>query len=87
VGGGESLTEVVLRLRRLLDRLITATNSQRCVGLIGHGGLYRMALPYVLDNVSPRYAFDHTQAFAQTVIAEVRNGAPMCLEWNGARPA
>jgi broad specificity phosphatase PhoE len=86
VGGGESLAEIVLRLRRFLDRF-TREPASRCVGLIGHGGLYRMALPHVLDNVSPRFAIEHTQAYGQTVIAQARGGVLTCLEWNGVTPA
>jgi broad specificity phosphatase PhoE len=86
VGGGESLAEIILRLRRFLDRF-TMDAASVCVGLIGHGGLYRMALPHILGNVSPRFAIDHTQSYGQTVVAEARGGRLTCLEWNGATPA
>jgi broad specificity phosphatase PhoE len=86
VGGGESLGEAVQRLDRLIQTFLRRGAPQTGVALISHGGLLRMALPHILSNVSPEFAFNNTPGYGQLVVGEVRSTAVACIDWCGASP-
>jgi broad specificity phosphatase PhoE len=55
--GGESLADIAARFRALMARLVSI--DAPTVAAVGHGGLFRVALPLVLPNVSPWFAASH----------------------------
>ena len=83
VGGGESLTETVVRLRRFLQGFGAEEGSDHRVALIAHGGLYRMALPHMFANVSPEFAIENTHGYGLLIVAEAKDGKLICLDWDG----
>ena len=86
VGGGESLTEVVDRLAGFLTTLRETARDNSVIGLIGHGGLYRVALPHVLTGVTPQFAFENTLGYGRLIVAETRGVDLVCVEWDGRTP-
>jgi probable phosphoglycerate mutase len=79
--GGESLAEVDTRFRPLMARLV-AMNA-RAVVAVGHGGLFRIALPLVLPNVSPTFAASHGLGHGDMVIAMHTGSGWRCERWAG----
>lgn len=81
---GESFNDIRARfvpfITGLVDRYAT---SGAVIALVAHGGLYRLMLPLVLENVSPAYA--HATPFPNTgfVRAETRGGQLVAVEWCG----
>jgi len=73
----------VARLGQFLQRFLEAGQDDLRVALIGHGGLYRMALPHVLANISPQFAVANTRGYGQLIVIEARGGNLMCLDWDG----
>lgn len=84
--GGESLDDIRARFSLLAQELANLANAGHPVLCIGHGGLYRAALPSFLVNVS--HAFAHSVDFPTTglVSAEVRAGSMVCTAWCGRPP-
>jgi broad specificity phosphatase PhoE len=83
VGGGESLSELVARLRGFLQQFLSKADSDSRVVLVGHGGLYRMALPHIFANVSPQFAYANTPGYGQLIVADVKDREFICIEWAG----
>jgi broad specificity phosphatase PhoE len=86
VGGGESLQEIVMRLKSFLGRFAAACGSEDRVLFVSHGGLYRVALPLVFENVGREFAFQRIVGHAETVIGEVADGRIWCRSWCGSEP-
>jgi broad specificity phosphatase PhoE len=82
VGGGESLTEIVTRLRQFLQTFLNVGQDDVHAAFIAHGGLYRMALPHVLANISPQFAFENIRGYGQLIVAESRGGSLTCVDWD-----
>ncbi|SDR86279.1 histidine phosphatase family protein [Actinopolymorpha singaporensis] len=78
VGGGENLHEIRARFRSFVDELGTRAGN---TVLVGHGGLYRCALPGVLSNVTPRWALAHPLANTETVTARPHRGRLVAVAW------
>ena len=83
VGGGESLPEIVARLKGFLDMLLNDEPDDRRVGLIAHGGLYFTALPHIFANISPEFAFANTRGYGLVIVGEARDGELACVDWDG----
>lgn len=78
VGGGENLHEIRARFRSFVDQVATQAGT---TVLVGHGGLYRCALPGVLANVTPRWALTHPLANTETVTARYHRGRLVAAAW------
>ncbi|MET9019083.1 histidine phosphatase family protein [Actinopolymorpha sp. NPDC004070] len=78
VGGGENLHEIRARFRSLVDEVAGQAGT---TVLVGHGGLYRCALPAVLANVTPRWALTHPLATTETVTARLYRGRLVAVGW------
>lgn len=83
---GESLDDIRARFSSFADELVALATEGQQVLCIGHGGLYRAALPGFLVNVT--HAFAHSVDFptTATVTAEVRTEALVCTAWCGRPP-
>lgn len=80
-GGGESLTEIEDRFGAFVFSLARRFPDGGDVILLGHGGLFRCALPHVLANVSARYSFANVLDHVAWVMAEFRDGELVCRDW------
>lgn len=78
VGGGENLHEIRARFRSLVEEVAGQAGT---TVLVGHGGLYRCALPAVLANVTPRWALAHPLANTETVTARPHRGRLVAVAW------
>jgi broad specificity phosphatase PhoE len=88
MSGGESLNDIKTRFVPYLERLVKDFgNSEAVPVLVGHGGIYRHALPMVLSNVTPGFAREHNLAHTDMVEAEYRDGVLRCVSWAGLPPA
>jgi broad specificity phosphatase PhoE len=86
-GGGESLTEIQARFGGFVRSLPGRWPEGGNLVLLSHGGLFRVALPDVLSNVGPRFAFEHVLDHVTWVQATFMNdGSLRCDEWAGTTP-
>lgn len=80
--GGESYNEVRARFAGWLGELVYQyADSQEVLLLVGHGGLFRIMLPEVLVNVSPRFSLEHPFHNTGYVVAEPREDGLTCTLW------
>lgn len=80
--GGESFVDVYDRFSGWLGGLIHRyAETKEVLLLVGHGGLYRIMLPEVLVNVSPRFALDHPLGHTGYVLAEPGEEGLVCIAW------
>lgn len=83
--GGESFQQIEARFVPFVRDLMRAPAG---VGeaplLIGHGGIYRLMLPLVLDNIDHAFVREHRFPNCSAVVAEGGGGRLCCLEWCGA---
>jgi hypothetical protein len=77
----------VSRLKEFIQGFLEAEKADAHAAMIGHGGLYRMALPYVLENISPRFAFANIVGYGQLIVAQAEGGQLLCVDWDGIRPS
>ena len=80
--GGENLFEIRNRFLRFFDALRTEQSNASYV-LVGHGGLYRCVLPFVLANVDFSFTVNNNLDHSEYVIAERRGASLVCTEWAG----
>lgn len=80
-GGGENLTEIEDRFGAFVFSLPRRFPDGGDVILLGHGGLFRCALPHVLVNVSSRYSYANVLGHVAWVTAEFRDGELLCRAW------
>lgn len=78
VGGGENLHEIRARFRSFVGEVAAQAGT---TVFVGHGGLYRCALPAVLANASPRWALAHPLANTETVTARPHRGRLVAVQW------
>jgi broad specificity phosphatase PhoE len=80
--GGESFTEVRERFAGWLGGLVQEYElTGEVFLLVGHGGLYRIMLPEVLVNVSPKFSLEHPLHNTGYVVAEPRAEGLICSAW------
>ena len=88
IPGGESLLDMRDRLGSLLRRLLGELGEDEQACLVGHGGLYRCALPLLMDNVSADFALaqgmPHTAVILAEPAAHIHGDILLtCLSWAG----
>jgi len=81
--GGESLPEIVDRLSRLLQALAGSAEKESNYLLVGHGGLYIVALPHVLSGLSTQFCLEHQLRNCDVVAAEGEKVPLRCISWTG----
>ena len=82
---GENFYQVQQRFVPFIDRLIQRYRGRQTnVLCIGHGGLYWIMLPLVLENIDMDFIAKHPSfGYATPIISELRPEGLICLEWNG----
>ena len=78
-GGGESLLEIVSRVRQFLDGL----EGPHAL-VVGHGGIFRVALPELLG-LSAQFSRENPIANCGVIVVERGETAWRCLEWGGVK--
>lgn len=82
--GGESFNHIRARFVPFVEGLVAQHGaSDAVIALVGHGGLYRLMLPLVLDNVSVSFAIQNSIANCGIIRAEKRGSRLMAVEWCG----
>jgi len=49
--------------------------------LVGHGGLFHLMLPLVLDNIDNNFVSSHGIGHTDCIVAELRSDKFVCLQW------
>jgi len=83
--GGESCYEVQERFVTFVDNLVQEyQHSGATLLCVGHGGLYWMALPLVLNNIDTEsICQQHGFGYATIIVSELSPEGLVCREWNG----
>jgi probable phosphoglycerate mutase len=83
--GGESFHEVRERFIPFIEDLIRQYRNTRANLLcVGHGGLYRVMLPLLLENIDQDFITKHgSVGYATVIVSELCSNGLVCLEWNG----
>jgi broad specificity phosphatase PhoE len=84
VQDGENFYDVQKRFVSFINGLIQVHQGTDATLLcIGHGGLYWMMLPLVLENVDAAFIQEHGAfPYASWITSELRQEKLVCLEWN-----
>jgi broad specificity phosphatase PhoE len=85
LAGGESLDELRARTGRFLRGLIASHAPSDVILLVGHGGLFRVALPGLLANVTFEFSHMHTMDHGTIVRATLLDGRLACTQWGDWR--
>ncbi len=78
--GGESFHEIVTRFASLLNEF-RETHVDGSYVLVGHAGLYRTALPFVLQNVDYSWTRQVEIVNGGTIVAERKGASFICTRW------
>jgi broad specificity phosphatase PhoE len=82
--GGESFNDMRARFVPFLDEVVqTYGDSDANILLVAHAGIFHAMLPSVLANVDYAFGSQHILGNAALVVAEQRDGALVCLSWDG----
>jgi len=82
VSDGESLTEIVTRIRAWLETLRAQRSPDDRVLIVAHGGIYHAALPHILAGIDHACSWDNRLGHCDTVLAEDDgSGAWRVLRW------
>jgi probable phosphoglycerate mutase len=82
--GGESFADVRERFVPFVRELAARyPDPAHAVALVTHGGLLRLMLPLVLDNVDAAFARSTPIGHAAPIVAEGQGEALRCLDWCG----
>jgi broad specificity phosphatase PhoE len=83
--GGESFQQIQARFVPFVRDLMGApAGAGEAPLLIGHGGIYRLMLPLVLENIDHAFVREHRFPNCSSVVADGGRGRLRCLEWCGA---
>ncbi len=86
--GGESFEQIRVRFVPFVQSLLDSREEADAAPLlVGHGGVYRLMLPLVLDNVDGTFVRAHGIGHSTVIVAEVAAGRLVCTQWGDARPA
>ena len=84
IEGGESLIDLRDRFVPFVEMLAQRYRDQNgAVVLVGHGGLYRCALPLVMRNVDLKFSAERAIDNTGYVLAEWQPDGWRCVEWCG----
>lgn len=84
IEGGESFYDIQARFEPFIAGLLQsyATTDAEIV-CVGHGGLYWMMLPVVMQNVTTELIAQRKFEYARCIVAETQSRGLVCVEWNG----
>ena len=81
---GESFQDLLDRFIPFIEDLKTKyKDTEGAILLVGHGGLYRCVLPYVLTNISYDFCEQHPIDNVSFIVTETNNNELICLSWCG----
>ena len=79
---GECFLDIENRFVPFIDELISAnSHGDRHILLIGHGGLFLLMLPLVLNNIDHSFAAAHGMGNVESVLAEYGTRGLVCIQW------
>lgn len=80
--GGESFEDIRNRFIPFIEGLTrNSTRTDDHILLIGHGGLFLLMLPLILNNIDPSFAISHGIGNAEYVLGEQSQSGLVCLQW------
>ncbi len=86
--GGESFTEAATRFVAFTDQLVKLYgNSPARILCIAHGGILKVGLPGLLENVNLELIRDIAIHYTTAIKTEYNEGKWVCLYWEGIIPA
>jgi probable phosphoglycerate mutase len=83
IEGGESFNDMVARLEVFLRGLEKRHSPGEKILLVGHGGLYGVALPELHTNLPPAFTEKHFMENTDFIVSEMNAGKLVCLSWCG----
>jgi len=87
IEGGESYLEIQTRFLPFIESLISRFgDSTKHVVCVAHGGLYRVVLPNILQNIDSGFITEHGIPHAAQIVCELRPSGLHCLIWDGIIP-
>jgi probable phosphoglycerate mutase len=79
---GECFLDIENRFVPFIDELISAnSHGDRHILLIGHGGLFLLMLPLVLNNIDHSFATAQGLGNMEYVLAEYGTRGLVCMQW------
>ena len=81
--GGESFVDIQNRFLPFIESLKRENDEH--VLLIGHGGLFHLMLPLILNNIDNDFVRSHEIGHTECIIAEFSSDGFACLQWGDAR--
>jgi broad specificity phosphatase PhoE len=82
IENGESYNDIKARFMLLIGKLEDIYRDTKAnVLLISHGGTLRCMLPLLLSNIDNAFAMARPIGYTTPIIAELRDGAWVCLRW------
>ena len=79
---GECYLDIRDRFVPFIDELInTNSHGDRHILLIGHGGLFLLMLPLVMNNIDYAFATAHGIGNVECVLAEYGTRGLVCMQW------
>ena len=80
--GGECFLDIQNRFVPFVDELVSAnSHGDRHILLIGHGGLFLLMLPLVLNNIDHSFATAHGIGNVEYVLARYGTRGLVCIRW------
>jgi probable phosphoglycerate mutase len=84
--GGESFLDIRDRFIPFMENLLLGSQDQdEYVLLVGHGGLFQLMLPLLLNNVDNAFVQSHGMDHTEYILAEQRGSDLVCLRWGPVR--
>jgi broad specificity phosphatase PhoE len=86
--GGESFYDLRGRFEPFTQELAGRhSDTDERILCVSHGGLYRMMLPLVLENVDDAMMAEHGFGYTSYIVSELQAAGLVCLQWNEHRLA
>ena len=80
IEGGESYSDLRNRFVPFVNMLLHSNSNGL---LVGHGSLYRLMLPEVIENIDNGFTYNHHLDNCDVVVAEGINSKLYCTDWCG----
>ncbi|MGI5401463.1 histidine phosphatase family protein [Streptomyces sp. CA-135486] len=84
---GESARSAAARVTNLLGRLSRPDPGDKAFVLVGHGTLFRLAIPTFCPNVTPEFVRSRWLENGEYVEVSMIDGVGHCLSWHGESPS
>jgi len=76
---GESFVDIQNRFVPFIESM--KRDDDEDILLVGHGGLFHLMLPLVLDNIDNNFVSSHGIGHTDCIVAELRSDKFVCLQW------